>query len=69
MRLLAPLLDDLVFVGGCTTGLFITDPAAGGIRSTNDIDAIAVQPRGALRCTSDVGCNCWLACALPLGDG
>jgi hypothetical protein len=28
VRLLAPVLDELVFVGGCTTGLFITDPAA-----------------------------------------
>jgi hypothetical protein len=25
---------------GCTTGLFITDPAAGGIRPTRDVDAI-----------------------------
>jgi hypothetical protein len=25
-RLLAPVLDELVFVGGCTTGVFITDP-------------------------------------------
>ena len=40
VRLLAPVLDDLVFVGGCTTGLFITDPAAGGIRPTKDVDAI-----------------------------
>lgn len=30
----------LVFVGGCTTGLFLTDPAAGGIRPTKDVDAI-----------------------------
>jgi hypothetical protein len=40
VHLLAPLLDELVFVGGCTTGLFITDPAAGGIRPTRDVDAI-----------------------------
>jgi hypothetical protein len=40
VRLLAPVLDELVFVGGCTTGLFITDPAAGGIRPTEDVDAI-----------------------------
>ena len=40
VRLLAPVLDELVFVGGCTTGLFITDPAAGGIRPTRDVDAI-----------------------------
>jgi hypothetical protein len=31
VRLLAPVLDELVFVGGCTTGLFITGPAAGGV--------------------------------------
>ena len=40
VRLLAPVLDKLVFVGGCTTGLFITDPAASGIRPTKDVDAI-----------------------------
>lgn len=34
------MLDELVFVGGCTTGLFITDPAAGGIRPTKDVDVI-----------------------------
>jgi hypothetical protein len=38
--LLRPVLDDLVFVGGCTTGLFLTDPAAAGIRATRDVDAI-----------------------------
>jgi len=40
VRLLAPVLDEFVFVGGCATGLFITDPAAGGIRPTKDVDAI-----------------------------
>jgi hypothetical protein len=40
VHLLTPLLDELVFVGGCTTGLFITDPAAGSIRPTKDVDAI-----------------------------
>jgi hypothetical protein len=40
VRLLVPVLDELVFVGGCTTGLFITDSAAGGIRPTRDVDAI-----------------------------
>lgn len=37
---LRPLLDELVFVGGCATGLLITDPASGGIRSTRDVDTI-----------------------------
>ena len=40
VRLLHPLLDDLVFLGGCTTGLFLTDPAAAGLRPTKDVDAI-----------------------------
>ena len=34
VRLLGPVLDDLVFVGGCTTGLFITDPAAADVRTS-----------------------------------
>ena len=38
--LLGPVLDKLVFVEGCTTGLFLTDLAAGGIRPTKDVDAI-----------------------------
>jgi hypothetical protein len=40
VRLLQPLLDELVFVGGCATGLLITDPGAGGIRPTKDVDTI-----------------------------
>jgi hypothetical protein len=40
VRLLHPVLDELVFVGGCTTGLLLTDPAASGIRPTKDVDAI-----------------------------
>ena len=40
-RLLRPLLNELVFLGGCVTGLLITDEAAAGVRSTYDVDAIA----------------------------
>lgn len=40
VRLLHPLLDDLAFVGGCATGLLVTDPAAASIRPTVDVDAI-----------------------------
>ena len=40
-RLLEPLLDELVFVGGCTTALLITDKAAADVRPTYDVDAIA----------------------------
>lgn len=40
-RLLRPMLSDLVFVGGCTTALLITDPAAAEVRPTYDVDSIA----------------------------
>jgi hypothetical protein len=37
---LEPLLDQIAFVGGCVTGLLITDPAAAPVRPTIDVDAI-----------------------------
>jgi predicted nucleotidyltransferase len=40
-RLLRPMLGDLVFVGGCTTALLITDTGAAEVRPTYDVDAIA----------------------------
>ena len=40
-RLLRPLLDELVFIGGSVTGLLITDDAACAPRATFDVDAIA----------------------------
>lgn len=38
---LRPLLSEVVFVGGCTTGLFITEEAAAEVRPTFDVDVIA----------------------------
>lgn len=37
---LGELADEMVFLGGCATGLLITDPAAPPIRVTRDVDAI-----------------------------
>lgn len=37
---LGDLKDKVVFVGGCTTGLFITDPAMPEVRVTQDVDVI-----------------------------
>lgn len=37
---LGELADEMVFLGGCATGLLITDPAAPPIRITKDVDAI-----------------------------
>jgi hypothetical protein len=37
---LAPFLDEIVFVGGVTLGLLITDKAAAPIRSTDDVDGL-----------------------------
>lgn len=39
-KVLQPLLADLVFVGGCTTGLLVTDPGSAPIRATVDVDAV-----------------------------
>ena len=39
-RQLGPLLPDLVFVGGITTELFFTNPAAFDLRATKDTDVI-----------------------------
>ena len=38
---LAPFLKEIVFVGGVTLGLLITDQAGVPIRGTNDVDVIA----------------------------
>jgi len=40
-KLLSPVLDELVFVGGCATGLLVSDEAAAEVRPTFDVDAIA----------------------------
>jgi predicted nucleotidyltransferase len=37
---LGPICERLVFVGGCATGLLLTNPAAAGVRPTEDVDAI-----------------------------
>ena len=37
---LGDLANELVFVGGSTTGLFITDEASADVRATKDVDAI-----------------------------
>lgn len=39
-RALGPLCNRFVFVGGCTTGLLITDPAASPVRATRDVDVV-----------------------------
>jgi hypothetical protein len=41
VRKLAPFLDEIVFVGGVTLGLLITDEAGAPIRGTTDVDVIA----------------------------
>jgi predicted nucleotidyltransferase len=37
---LGQLRERLVFVGGCATGLLLTNPAAAAVRPTEDVDAI-----------------------------
>jgi hypothetical protein len=38
---LGPLVDRVVFLGGCATALLLTDPAAPEVRPTQDVDVIA----------------------------
>ena len=38
--MLQPLLPEIVFVGGCVTGLLITDSGAAAVRGTYDVDVI-----------------------------
>lgn len=38
---LGPLCDELVFLGGCSTALLITDSAAPPVRVTRDVDTLA----------------------------
>lgn len=38
---LGPLLDDVVFVGGCAVALIVDDPGAAEPRPTNDVDVIS----------------------------
>jgi hypothetical protein len=38
---LQALRQDVVFVGGATIGLFITDKGAAPVRATDDVDVIA----------------------------
>lgn len=40
VALLDELVDRLVFLGGCATGLLLTDMAAPPIRATQDVDVI-----------------------------
>lgn len=45
---LGPLLDEVVFVGGATVALWITDPGAPPVRPTKDVDVVVeVATRGA----------------------
>ena len=37
---LGPLINEMVFTGGCVTGLLITDPAAPPARTTVDVDML-----------------------------
>jgi hypothetical protein len=37
---LGPLADEMVFLGGCATGLLLTDVATPPVRATQDVDVI-----------------------------
>ena len=37
---LGTIVDEVVFLGGCATGLLLTDPAAPPLRITRDVDVM-----------------------------
>lgn len=40
VQAMGPLRERVVFVGGCATGLLLTQPAVADVRPTEDVDAI-----------------------------
>ena len=54
---LGPLLDEVVFVGGATVTLWITDPGAPPARPTKDVDVVVeVATRSAFH-DFEAGCD------------
>jgi predicted nucleotidyltransferase len=41
VRILGDVADELVFIGGCATGLLVTSVRAQGVRVTTDVDVVA----------------------------
>jgi predicted nucleotidyltransferase len=41
VALLGPIANELVFIGGCATGLLVTAPRAQSVRVTHDVDVVA----------------------------
>ncbi len=63
---LGDLIDRLVFLGGCATGLLITDNAAPPIRYTHDVDDITeVASLSAGRTAALVRAAGWKRCRKP----
>ena len=68
-KLLKPIFGEVVFVGGCTTALLITDKVAADLRTTHDVDAIAeitsyVEYAGFSEKLRGLGV-CWSKAGLP----
>ncbi len=40
---LGDLAAEMIFVGGCTTGLLITDEGAAEVHTTDDVDSIVAR--------------------------
>jgi len=52
VRILGDVADELVFIGGCATGLLVTSVRAQGVRVTTDVDVVAeVTSILAIRCS------------------
>jgi hypothetical protein len=45
-HILGPLTDEMVFVGGATIHLWISDEAAPAVRATDDVDVFRLRDPG-----------------------
>ena len=60
-RALEPVLGEVVFLGGASIVLWITDPAAPAPRPTKDVDVVVeVTSRAAFHSFEKSGCDRWV---------
>ena len=65
---LRPLLSEIVFVGGCATGLLVDDPGAAPVRGTYDVDVIAEIVSYAEYAQFRKGCAPWVLRRTPVRE-
>lgn len=60
-KALGNLREQVVFVGGAVAGLLVTDPLAGSVRATRDVDAVVNASRGIFHRIEEAVASCGFA--------